>query len=188
MRVAPAPRAVQRLDASAVWKAAPHGASLCTEIPANWQGLAQLAGPLGEDKEAVARLAARFDGPGAVCWYPGSRLYTPLFLAHLDALPDADARRQFGRLFAAAVGHGQAQDATPDADGTLRWQARVGSVHGATERGPDGATGFTVGLALREHLLAFSADPELVQLALGWPPAAIRRSPTACPPRSAPSR
>nr|WP_267873675.1 DUF2138 family protein [Massilia sp. Se16.2.3] len=106
-------------DSSALWAALPHDASACFSVPADWKSMTPVLEHFGE-AEALRGLPAQFAGPVAACWYPSSRLYTPVFIAQRTQAAAATGHDSPGKLFAAAVGTdpaggADARPATPGA-------------------------------------------------------------------------
>lgn len=183
--------AVNALDASALdlaplWKAAPMGAAACVAAPVSSEALAEALQGFAEEALPTA-LRQRLGGPVALCWYPESRLYTPLILSRLlPEAPDDDsaAAPAVDRLLAAAferhIGNPEREAGgrrwplreSMASGGDARWQRAVASrwgLHAAAEAGegePRSARFFRVALARRGELLAFSLDARLVDQAL----------------------
>lgn len=146
-------------DSSALWSSLPHGASACFSVPADWNAMAQVTARFGQ-AEALRALPAQFAGPVAACWYPSSRLYTPVFIAQRTAAASSpQGAASLDTLFAATVGagsgSGSGSGAAPD-PGARLWQREV-----ATPAGPMVPT-----LAASGRTVAFSADPVLVERVL----------------------
>src|SRR2546422_10703550 len=61
----------------------------------------------GVEPAATQPVVEALDGPAAVCWYPRSRLYTPLFLVPTRRPLEPAEAAVLERLFTAAVGAGE---------------------------------------------------------------------------------
>lgn len=156
-------------DSSALWGVLPYHPSACFSLPADWSAmgpvLERLKAPDGADLD---KLASRFGGPAAACWYGDSRLFTPVFVARRTpsqsaAQPAAAGGDDalFGSLFGALVG-GETRHGA--ADGAQRWQRTVKTAEGEV----------TPTLAVTGDTAVFSADPALVDAVL-----AVRRKQAA---------
>ncbi len=173
---------LETLDASALWQQAPAGAALCLSLPADW-----LAG-----KEVVQQWASSQDdhsgtailddlaGPLGICWYPDSRLASPLLMARFKsdtlALQHKSALKS---LFERLIGAGEyirgerfPVEEDPAKAGAY-WRrvvsARYGSQLASKEPFRDqlsAARFFPVTLAVQGSTLFFSADGRLVDQAL----------------------
>ena len=143
-------------DSTALWDALPAGARACYRVPPAckaWaRGVRRLGAP-GAAAPALEALSAQFSGPAAACWYPSSRLYTPVFVARRKPSANATPETLLGALFAAAVG-GEPGERAGQAG--ARWQRTVQT--------PEGA--LTPTLAASGDTVAFSADPALVDAVL----------------------
>jgi uncharacterized protein YfaA (DUF2138 family) len=90
--------ATAALDTAGIWRAVPLGAALCTALPVDWPATAEpLAVLLGKDAVLPATLAA-LDPIAAVCWFAGSRLSAPLFIARAATVLPPDAGQLLARL------------------------------------------------------------------------------------------
>lgn len=150
-------------DPSAIWRAMPLGAALCAALPVQWQAAAKpLDTLLGADPAVAATLAA-LDPVAAVCWYSGSRLSTPLFVARATKALPSQAPELLARLAE------KAWSAAPEAGevkGTpLMRVTRVPSVHGVRLQKGE-APAFHLALAQHGEWLFFSPDRRRVEAAL----------------------
>ncbi|MCG6117925.1 MAG: DUF2138 family protein [Aquimonas sp.] len=178
--------AAAELDLAPLWKAAPMGAAACVAAPVSGEALAEALQGFAEDALPSA-LRQRLGGPVALCWYPESRLYTPLILSRLLPEPadgDTAAAPPIDRLLGAAfdrhIGNPEREAGgrrwplreSVASGGDARWQRAVASrwgLHAAAEAGegePRSARFLRVALARRGELLAFSLDARLVDQAL----------------------
>ncbi len=159
-----------------LWQAMPMGASACAAAPVSAAALQPLF-----DKLALPQaLAARLDGPVALCWFATSRLHTPLLVTRLAAGDDATVDAQLGEVFERMIGAEErnldagAFDVESTTDGkSSQWQRVVGSdfgLHPAKELDDPAQLSsthfFRVSLARRGDVLAFSLDDALVGKAL----------------------
>ena len=148
-------------DNGALWPALPHNPAACFALPADWAAMQPVLEDLGQNSAApLAPLAEQLGGPAAVCWYGGSRLYTPLLVATRKpgAAADAAGNALFGSLYAAAVGNAKSGAVTKSAGqgGAQLWQRTVATAIG--EQRPT--------LAVSGRSVLFSPDAALVERAL----------------------
>ncbi len=174
VRLDPAALPEGALATRAVWSLVPAEPAACVALPVRWQEAATLAEAIGVEADATRPVVEALEGPGAVCWYARSRLYTPLFLAPARrALTPAEAA-VLERLFTAAVGaaerelpgrddprHAVTRAESPD---TAVWQRRVSAPDGVRKdgAGPRAPAYFQVSLARHRHAVAFSPDDRLI--------------------------
>jgi len=139
-------------DSRELWRALPYRPGGCFTVPADWPAMQPVLRRLGaKGGEGVQALAARFEGPAAACWYPKSRLYTPVFVAR--QAPRAGTDAALGALFTSTV-RGEVTH-TVDGD-TRRWQTSVETPAGR----------MTPTLAASGDTVVFSADANLVEQVL----------------------
>ncbi|QBE62462.1 DUF2138 family protein [Pseudoduganella lutea] len=141
-------------DATALWHVLPHNPSACFIVPADWAAMQ----PVLERIDANAPLlplADQMSGPAAACWYGGSRLHTPVFVASRAPAAAANTEALLGSLFSATMA-GKGDAAAARAEGAVRWERTV-----ATRQGEAKAT-----LAMAGKLVVFSADGKLVDQVL----------------------
>jgi uncharacterized protein YfaA (DUF2138 family) len=181
------------LDFAPLWQAAPIGAAACAAVPISTDALGLLIKRLQPLTALPDDLQQQLRGPAALCWYPQSRLYTPLLITALTpAAADADAAAstaaaadpaQFdsalGAAFDALIGTRERE-----ADGARwplrsesntegqRWQRAVSSawgVHPQEDAGDDepreSGRFFRIALARQGRHLLFSLDARLVEQA-----------------------
>jgi uncharacterized protein YfaA (DUF2138 family) len=131
-------------------------------LPVRWQEAATLAEAIGVEAAATRPVVEALDGPAAVCWYPTSRLYTPLFLVPTRrALTPAEAA-VLERLFRVGLGEPE-----PHAGDAHVWRREVASPDGIHRpRTTPGQRYFVATLARHRHALAFSPDDRLIAEAL----------------------
>ena len=167
-------------DFAPVWRAMPMGASACVALPLA-PGLPQrLLAKVGAEPGAAAALAGQLGGSAGLCWYPDSRLHSPLLVGTLKGQPDAQTDAELGQLFERLIGAWEPQaeggrfpvQARAEGD-TQRWQRQVGSSFGQypadLAEQPDALAArgfFRVGLARHGSTLLFSLDDRLLDKAL----------------------
>jgi uncharacterized protein YfaA (DUF2138 family) len=138
-------------DSRKLWEALPYGASACFILPVDWPATRPVLQRLGAARAlTLDTLATQFAGPAAACWYGGSRLYTPVFVAQRapsNAAGGQDAA--LAGLFDAMTGASTESEAG-------RWQRSVQT--------PEGE--LTPTLAASGDTVVFSADPALVESVL----------------------
>ena len=118
---------------------------------------------LGKDAVLPATLAA-LDPIAAVCWFAGSRLSAPLFIARAATAMPPDAGQLLARLAEKSWSAKGAKASGKDAESQIH-AVTVASRHGI--RPPDGgARAFEPALAWRGGLIFFSPDRRQVEAAL----------------------
>ncbi|MGQ0799681.1 MAG: DUF2138 family protein [Pseudomarimonas sp.] len=193
-----------------LWLAMPMGASACVAVPVSAKHLQSLTKRLGGGNTLPAGLQTAFAGPAALCWYPQSRLHTPLLVTQLADDPAAPSRadrndrdrfdKDLGSAFDAMIGAFEPNvddgrlpvTTTIDAEAS-RWQRVVGStwgLHATSDLQPAVALSsdryFRVSLARQGKTLLFSLDEQLVEQALStlqkrFPPLAEQLPDTRVP-------
>ncbi|HEV8473848.1 MAG TPA: DUF2138 family protein [Methylomirabilota bacterium] len=150
------------LATRALWALTPGEPGACVALPVRWQEAATLAEAIGVEAAATRPVVEALDGPAAVCWYPTSRLYTPLFLVPTRrALTPAEAA-VLERLFRVGLGEPE-----PHAGDAHVWRREVASPDGIHRpRTTPGQRYFVATLARHRHALAFSPDDRLIAEAL----------------------
>ena len=151
-------------DTTSIWRAAPLGAALCTALPVDWPATAEpLAALLGKDAAIPPTLAA-LDPIAAVCWYAGSRLSAPLFIARAAGVLPPDTGPLIARLAEKSWSVAGVETSAKDAASQIH-AATVPSRHGI--RQPDGgARAFEPALAWHAGTIFFSPDRRQVEAAL----------------------
>ena len=174
----PAALPERALSTRALWALVPAEPGACVALPVQWPEAATLAETVGVETAATQPVVEALDGPAAVCWYPRSRLYTPLFLVPTRRPLEPAEAAVLERLFTAAVGAWErslegADDpryavARAEAADAALWQRHVTARDGVRRRGvgPQAETFFQVSLARHRHAVAFSPDDRLVGEAL----------------------
>lgn len=168
-----------------LWQAMPMGASACVAVPLSASQLQILSKRLSGGNTLPASLQNAFAGPAALCWYPQSRLHTPLLVTQLasdQAQPTAADRvdSDLGSAFDAMIGafepnidNGKLPVESVIAADASRWQRVVGStwgLHATSSLQPpqelSSENFFRVTLARQGSTLLFSLDEQLVEQAL----------------------
>lgn len=157
-----------------LWQSVPMGASLCVALPVDYGFSQRILQKLGAD--AVDELEQQLQGPGGLCWYPDSQLYTPLLVGALNESAQAATDTQLSQLFARVIGAHEANSAEavlpvkeqPRANGIL-WQREVSSafgLHAADQSArPEALSAnafYRVSLARQGQKLLFSLDDRLL--------------------------
>ena len=163
-----------------VWRAMPLGASACVALPVAPDMYQRLLERVGAEPGMAEQLAEGLSGAAGLCWYPDSRLHSPLLVATLNGPATAGMDAEFGRLFASVIGAREsaaADGALPvhdQTEGELRqWQREVSSNFGqyppAEAEAPDAIAArgfFRVSLARHGSTMLFSLDDRLVERGL----------------------
>lgn len=155
-----------------IWKAAPARAALCAALPIDWKAAEAPLNELLENDPALPQTLNALDPLGAICWYPGSRLSAPLFIA----VADKPLTKESSRILASLAEKAWASPGNPllkDKDES--YVAEVASIHGMrTEEGKE--RGFQPTLARHGQLILFSPDRRHVDAALA---VAAKQAPAA---------
>lgn len=166
-------------DFAPVWRAMPMGASACVALPVAPGLPERLLTKVGAEPKAAAELAAQLSGSAGLCWYPDSRLHSPLLVGTLKGKPDTQTDAELGALFDRLIGawepyaEGGSFPVEETAQGELhKWQRQVGSNFGQypadLAEQPDALASrafFRVGLARHGSTLLFSLDDRLLDKA-----------------------
>jgi uncharacterized protein YfaA (DUF2138 family) len=167
-------------DFAPVWSAMPMGASACVALPVAPGLPERLLTKVGAEPKAAAELAGQLTGSAGLCWYPDSRLHSPLLVGTLKDKPGAQTDAELGKLFDSLIGawepyaEGGSFPVQDSADGELhKWQRQVGSNFGQYPADlaaqPDALASrgfFRVSLARHGSTLLFSLDDRLLDKAL----------------------
>ncbi len=167
-------------DFAPVWQAMPMGASACVALPVAPGLPERLLTKVGAEPEAARELAEQLSGSAGLCWYPDSRLHSPLLVGTLKQTPGAQTDAELAKLFERVIGAWE-----PNAEGgsfpvetrsegeTHTWQRQVGSNFGqypadlADEPDALASRGFfRIGLARHGATLLFSLDDRLLEKGL----------------------
>lgn len=166
-------------DFAPVWRAMPMGASACVALPVAPGLPERLLTKVGAEPKAAAELADQLSGSAGLCWYPDSRLHSPLLVGTLKGKPDTQTDAELGTLFDRLIGawepyaEGGSFPVEETAQGELhKWQRQVGSNFGQypadLAEQPDALASrgfFRVGLARHGSTLLFSLDDRLLDKA-----------------------
>ncbi|WP_043309171.1 DUF2138 domain-containing protein [Pseudomonas sp. ML96] len=167
-------------DFAPVWSAMPMGASACVALPVAPGLPERLLAKVGAEPKAAAELAGQLTGSAGLCWYPDSRLHSPLLVGTLKDKPGAQTDAELGKLFDSLIGawepyaEGGSFPVQDSAQGELhKWQRQVGSNFGQYPADlaaqPDALASrgfFRVSLARHGSTLLFSLDDRLLDKAL----------------------
>lgn len=167
-------------DFAPVWQAMPMGASACVALPVAPGLPERLLTKVGAEPEAARELAEQLSGSAGLCWYPDSRLHSPLLVGTLKQTPGAQTDAELAKLFERVIGAWE-----PNAEGgsfpvethsegeTHSWQRQVGSNFGQypadLAKEPDALASrgfFRIGLARHGATLLFSLDDRLLEKGL----------------------
>ncbi|MCP8463781.1 DUF2138 domain-containing protein [Pseudomonas sp. ZM23] len=167
------------LDFTPIWQTMPMGASACVALPVTPGLYDNMLVRLGAEQKMAAAFSEHLSGAAGLCWYPDSRLHSPLLAVKLDAPASPELDEELGKLFGSMIGAYEAQveagafpvESRPEGDGRL-WQRQVSSRFGqypASEaENPDQVSGngfFRVSLLRDGNTLLFSIDDKLLEKA-----------------------
>ncbi|MCL2590659.1 MAG: DUF2138 family protein, partial [Betaproteobacteria bacterium] len=158
-----------------LWAALPHGPGFCAALPLDWEQMASLLENFNAGREQQTdpeEFTANFAGPAAICWYKDSRLYMPLFAAHLSADADEKKVQEFFDLATQATKAGEGETSMDAENGSALWQGEIASRFGSPD--DDGERSLKPTLAIQHDTVFFSPDEALVKNALDvaakrWP-------------------
>lgn len=176
------------LDFDALWKAAPIGAAACAAVPVSADTLQALLRAFERRDALPEALVSRLGGPAAVCWYPNSRLLSPLLISRLQPPPGKAAATAtdpaaldaaLATAFETYIGNPEREASGKrwpvrvlEGAGGPRWQRAVASNFGLLPRNEAGdgepkasPAFFRVALARHGEHLLFSLDARLVEQA-----------------------
>ena len=169
------------LDFNPIWRAMPMGASACVALPVAPTVHEKMLAKVGAQPDVAKQLAEHMTGAAGLCWYPNSRLHSPLLVGQLDDKAGTSLDENLGKLFGSVIGAWEANveggifplsDETR-ADGTHVWQREVSSNFGqypvSEAEVPDAmaASGFfRVSMARQGSTLLFSLDDSIVNKGL----------------------
>lgn len=170
---------------ASIWQTMPMDASLCLALPIAPSVYEKLESQINLDKSAAPlRVSKQLAGTAGLCWYSGSRLYTPLLVTHLQAPASAELDASLAQVFSQHIGAPERKapsgiwpvTATVQGSGDAavhKWQRAVGSNFGAyatretaQPEAWDARGFFKVSLARQGQTLLFSLDDTLVDKAL----------------------
>jgi uncharacterized protein YfaA (DUF2138 family) len=169
------------LDFNPIWRAMPMGASACVALPVAPAVHEKMLAKVGAEPDVAKQLSSHLTGAAGLCWYPNSRLHSPLLVGQLDDKAGSDLDANLGNLFGSVIGAWESnveggifpvKDETRE-DGTHIWQREVSSNFGqypiSEAEVPDAmlTTGFfRVSLVRHGSTLLFSLDDALVAKSL----------------------
>lgn len=168
-----------QLDFTPIWQSMPLGASACVAVPVARESIKALLAGLGVDNKAGAELQKQLGSSAGLCWYPDSRLHSPLLVTQLKQT-SAQLDATIGGLFEQMVGAyepnapGGRLPVSSRSDGdNLIWQREVGSNFGPYPAAQSSSEEFLVSqgffrisLARQDKTLLFSLDERLLLRAL----------------------
>jgi uncharacterized protein YfaA (DUF2138 family) len=150
-----------------LWAVLPHGPCFCAALPVDWAQMTSVLKKLNAGKKQQVtpkEFTANFSGPAAVCWYKNSRLYTPLFAAHLAKGADEKQVQEFFDLAAQLTNAGEGETTIDASSGSARWQGEIASRFGSIS--DNGERRLKPTLAIQRDIVFFSPDAALVENAL----------------------
>lgn len=168
------------LDYASVWRSVPMGASACVALPVAMELPEKLLKRFGATAEQQQIITAQLQGPVALCWYPQSRLHSPLLVTRIAGGKYEPLDAAIGSLFEKVIGSTESSytderfpvQVVEKGDGR-RWVRQVGSNFGQypAERMMDPAQlaslgFFNVTLARQGDVLMFSMDDTLIEQAV----------------------
>lgn len=152
-------------DFRSIWRAVPSGAALCAALPVDWsaarQPLENLLGP----QPALPEVLAALDPMAALCWYPDSRLSSPLFVARTARPLPPPTATLLAALAEKAWARDGASQREADKDGGQRFVSTIKSAHGS-QRDNNKDKVFQATLAYHDNIVYFSPDERQVSAAL----------------------
>ncbi len=83
-------RLASQLNGKMLWQAMPYQAGACMSLPVDWLAVSKTMNSEAVVGIKAEQLAKTFEGSAAVCWYPQSRLHSPLFVAQLKDVNTSD--------------------------------------------------------------------------------------------------
>lgn len=150
-----------------LWAALPHGPGFCATLPVDWAQIVPLLENFDDSREqqtGLQEFTANFTGPAAACWYKDSRLYAPLFAAHLNAGADEKKVRELFSLAAQATRAGEGKISMDAKNGSALWQGEIASRFGSPDN--EGNRSLRPALAIQRNIVFFSPNAALVENAL----------------------
>ncbi|EAZ4874662.1 DUF2138 domain-containing protein [Salmonella enterica subsp. salamae] len=158
------------LDFTPVWQAMPSGAGLCVALPLSRRMPAFMLRQSGATPEMAQQIGEQFSGTAGLCWYPQSRLYTPLLVAQLTQTPDAPWDDAAATLFSQFIGQPALPIDTVNHDDVHLWQREIRSRYAPYpasqsrhQDAPDRGRFFRASLAHYQQTVMFSLDDALVE-------------------------
>jgi uncharacterized protein YfaA (DUF2138 family) len=168
------------LDFNPIWRAMPMGASACVALPVAPAVHEKMLAKVGAEPAVAKQLSEHLTGAAGLCWYPNSRLHSPLLVGQLDDKAGASLDENLGKLFGSVIGawesnvEGGIFPVSDEARGDGHsWQREVSSNFGqyptSEAQVPDAIVTngfFRISLVRHGSTLLFSLDDTLVNKGL----------------------
>lgn len=165
--------ATSKPDFASIWRFVPGNASFCVALPVQWQAAEAPLQQLVDKNPALPDLLAALDPVAAICWYPETRLATPLFVAHAGRKLRPEAEKLIENLAQKAWATDGESNSEAGEEGVQRFSNTVASAHGS-QRDAEGNRMFETTLVRHDDLFYFSPDRRNVDAALA---VAAKRAP-----------
>jgi uncharacterized protein YfaA (DUF2138 family) len=162
------PSRTTHFDAGRLWSSLPFQPSACVSMPVDWHAVSTAMNSQKVINVPAEQLAAKFEGPAAVCWYANSRLHAPLFVAQLNKAEGADAVLQAYFNYSIKGAKSQDDKSAKSQEGNRGNQVKpiIGNAGDVLWQNSRGAAGTQATLARSGRLIYFSPDTVLVERAL----------------------
>ena len=147
---------------SALWRTLPADSALCAALPVNWSLAKDPLKELLQDESGLQPTLDALGPVGAICWFAGSRLSAPLFVAIADRPFPPETSKIIANL--AAKSWAAAGSLQTEGQGE-RYVAAVPSRHGMRHEGSQDRS-FEPSLARHGDMLIFSPDRSHVDATL----------------------
>jgi uncharacterized protein YfaA (DUF2138 family) len=168
------------LDFNPIWRAMPMGASACVALPVAPAVHEKMLAKVGAEPAVAKQLSEHLTGAAGLCWYPNSRLHSPLLVGQLDDKAGSSLDENLGKLFGSVIGAWESNvegGIFPVSDETRgdghSWQREVSSNFGqyptSEAQVPDAIVTngfFRISLVRHGSTLLFSLDDTLVNKGL----------------------
>ncbi|PTQ67982.1 DUF2138 domain-containing protein [Pseudomonas sp. GV071] len=168
------------LDFNPIWRAMPMGASACVALPVAPAVHEKMLAKVGAEPAVAKQLSEHLTGAAGLCWYPNSRLHSPLLVGQLDDKAGSSLDENLGKLFGSVIGawesnvEGGIFPVSDEARGDGHsWQREVSSNFGqyptSEAQVPDAIVTngfFRISLVRHGSTLLFSLDDTLVNKGL----------------------
>ncbi|WP_228728662.1 DUF2138 domain-containing protein [Klebsiella aerogenes] len=158
------------LDFAPIWQAMPSGAGLCVALPLSREMPAYMLRQSGAAPDIAQQIGTQMDGPAGLCWYPQSRLYTPLLVARLTQAPDPQWGSSVETLFDQFIGRATSPVESTKSGGSQLWQREIRSRYApypaSQSRHPEASGSgsfFRATLGQYQQTVMFSLDDTLVE-------------------------
>lgn len=160
------------LDFTPIWQAMPSGAGLCVALPLSREMPGYMLRQSGAKPEIAQQIGEQMEGTAGLCWYPQSRLYTPLLVARLTQAPDPQWNNSVSTLFDQFIGRASTPVEATKRDGAQLWQREIRSRYApypaSQSHHPDAPVAgsfFRATLGQYQQTVMFSLDDTLVESA-----------------------